>query len=123
MARAVQVAGRPVVDVSAARLLPKVPWVETDDAAVAAAAFDHLRGQGLTHFGYAGDDRFNWSRWRQEHFTRLTTAVGFDFAVCPGTARESWGKQRATTTKWLAELPRPVGVLACYDPCVLGRAP
>src|SRR5580692_7184638 len=46
VARAVRAAGRPVVDVSAARLLSDVPWVETDDAAIADAAFDHLRGQG-----------------------------------------------------------------------------
>jgi LacI family transcriptional regulator len=90
--------------------------VETDDAAIAGAAFDHLRGQGLSHFGYAGDDRFNWSRWRQDHFVRAAAAAGFDCAVCPAVDRERWGQQRAGTAEWLAGLPRPVGVLACYDP-------
>jgi LacI family transcriptional regulator len=115
VARAIRAAGRPVVDVSAARLLSDVPWVETDDAAIAAAAFDHLRGQGLTHFGYAGDSRYNWSRWRQQHFTRLAAVAGFDCAVCPVVDRGSWERQRAATGQWLAELPKPVGVLACYD--------
>lgn len=115
VARAVAAARKPVVDVSSARLLPDAPWVETDDAAIAAAAFDHLRGQGLSHFGYAGDDRFNWSRWRRHHFVRAAAATGFDCAVCPPVNRERWGRQRAATAEWLAGLPRPVGVLACYD--------
>lgn len=115
VARAVRATGRPVVDVSAARLLPDVPWVETDDAAIATSAFDHLRGQGLTHFGYAGDDHFNWSRWRQHHFTQLVAADGFDCAVCPAVDRGSWEMHRGATGRWLAGLPKPVGVLACYD--------
>lgn len=115
VASAVRAAGKPVVDVSAARLLPEVPWVETDDTAIAVAAFQHLRDQGLTHFGYTGDDRFNWSRWRQDHFTRLVTAAGFDCSVCPPVDRGSWEKQRVETGRWLAGLPKPVGVMACYD--------
>lgn len=115
VARAVEATGKPVVDVSSARLLPSVPWVETDDAAIAAAAFEHLRGQGLGSFGYAGDGRFNWSRWRQEHFVRAATAAGFGCSVCPAVNRERWGRQRAATARWLAQLPKPVGILACYD--------
>jgi LacI family transcriptional regulator len=115
VARVVAAARKPVVDVSSARLLPDAPWVETDDAAIAVAAFDHLRGQGLSHFGYAGDDQFNWSRWRRDHFVRAAAADGFDCAVCPTVDRERWGQQRAETAEWLAGLPRPFGVLACYD--------
>src|SRR4051794_30226340 len=42
IARAVMRCGRPVVDVSAARLLPDLPWVETDDEAIARLAAEHL---------------------------------------------------------------------------------
>src|SRR5437870_5169336 len=83
------------------RLLPDAPWVETDDAAIAATAFDHLRGLGLTHFGFVGDERFNWSRWRQEHFVRAAVAAGFDCAVCPSVDREWWDRQRVATARWL----------------------
>src|SRR5213080_587931 len=41
----------PVVDVSAARLLPALPWFETDDSAIARLAFEHLleRGRSEEH--------------------------------------------------------------------------
>ncbi|QEL20784.1 XylR family transcriptional regulator [Limnoglobus roseus] len=115
VAAAITATGKPVVDVSSARLLPAAPWVETDDAAIAQAAFEHLCGLGLTHFGYAGDERFNWSRWRQQHLVQVAAAAGFDCSVCPAVDRERWARQRDATAAWLAGLPRPVGVLACYD--------
>ena len=48
--RAVARCGRPAVDVSAARLLPDLPWVETDDRAIAAAGRRPPLGRGLRHF-------------------------------------------------------------------------
>lgn len=115
VAQAVATTRKPMVDVSSARLLPDAPWVETDDAVIAETAFEHLRGLGLMHFGFAGDERFNWSRWRQEHLVRVATTAGFECSVCPTVDREMWARQRATTAGWLAGLSKPVGVLACYD--------
>src|SRR5581483_3503289 len=77
IAAALRQFGRPAVDVSAARLLPNLPWVETDDEAIARAAADHLLARGLRHFGFCGDDRFNWSWWRREAFHRYLAAAGF----------------------------------------------
>ena len=98
----------PVVDVSAARLLPKLPWVETDDAAIARAAAEHLLSRGLTHFGYCGDDRFNWSRWRREAFHQCLAEAGFTCHDAP----QGRGDQFAA---WVRSLPKPCGVMACYD--------
>jgi LacI family transcriptional regulator len=42
IAKAVERLGAPTVDVSAARLIPTLPWVETNDAAIARLAADHL---------------------------------------------------------------------------------
>ncbi|MBA4065378.1 MAG: XylR family transcriptional regulator [Isosphaera sp.] len=99
--------GRPVVDVSAARLLPAVPWVETDDAAIARAAADHLRGRGFRHFGYCGDGRFNWSRWRRAAFREYLAASGLGCSDAPDRADALAG--------WVRGLPKPAGVFACYD--------
>src|SRR5262245_27768080 len=41
----------PAVDVSAARLLPRLPWVETEDTAIAELAFQHLHERGFKSFG------------------------------------------------------------------------
>jgi LacI family transcriptional regulator len=68
IASAVLKARVPTVDVSAARLVPKLPWVETDDAQIAQLAVEHLVERGFKHFGFCGDERFNWSVWREKHF-------------------------------------------------------
>lgn len=119
IARAVARCGRPTVDVSAARLLPKLPWVETDDRAIATMAADHLVGCGLHHFGYCGDERFNWSNWRRDHFRQYLRAAGHDCAVYKPATRASsaadWEREEDDLAAWLGGLPKPAGVMACYD--------
>ena len=51
----------PIVDVSAARLLPHLPFCETDEPGNASLASSHLLERGFRHFGYCGDARFPWS--------------------------------------------------------------
>jgi LacI family transcriptional regulator len=67
IARAVAATRLPAVDLSAARLLPSLPWLETNDRAVARVAAEHLRERGFQHFAYCGEPRFNWSQWRRWH--------------------------------------------------------
>ena len=76
IARALRSVNLPVVDVSAARLVSSLPWVETDDTAFARMGADHLLERGFKHFGYCGDDRFNWSKWRSECFAKFVGEAG-----------------------------------------------
>ncbi len=107
----------PVVDVSAARRIPALPWVETDDDAIAREAFDHFRARGLRQLAFCGDDRFNWSRWRQARFEALAREAGLPCAVYRpgGRGGEDAEAEVARIGAWLAGLSRPVGVMACYD--------
>lgn len=119
IARQVMQAGVPVVDVSAARAVPSIPWVETDDAAIAQLVFDHFIERGYRNFAFCGDGRFNWSRWRQEAFARLAEARGhacavFDVATL-ARASHSHREPRAALVAWLRSLPKPAGVMAAYD--------
>ncbi len=118
IARAIIRAGVPAVDVSAARLVPGLPWVETDDAQIARLAAEHLLERGFKHFGFCGDARFNWSAWRERHFCdRLRAAAGAE-ARCyrpSATAAGDIAAQVADLRRWLAELPKPVGIMAAYD--------
>lgn len=121
IARAVRTCGAPVVDVSAARLLPSAPWVETDDDAISSTAARHLLDRGFRHFAYCGDARFNWSRWRCERFVAALRAAGFDCRVFDTDAAPRHAqsddpeRQQRLIAGWLRTLPRPVGVMACYD--------
>ncbi|NNJ24277.1 xylose operon transcription regulator XylR [Alienimonas chondri] len=112
-------AGVPVVDVSAGRLLPGAPCVETDNPAIAEAAFEHLAERGFQSFGYCGDPRFRWSNERRDRFVELAAEAGFpcrafDTSVL-GEADRSWTEERRRLRDWVRDLPRPAGVFACYD--------
>ncbi len=108
----------PTVDMSAARLIPSLPWVETDDVAIAHMAAQHLKERGIRHFAFVGDNNFNWSRGRESTFVRLVREAGCDcsvhhYATTPPRQQESSGERIGA---WLARLPRPVGIMAAYDP-------
>lgn len=107
----------PIVDVSAARLLPQLPWFETDDAEFARLACGHFLERGLTHFAFCGDARFNWSLWREEHFVRLVHSAGREcHCFRPGRRGRGSGEHIIDEIgRWLSGLPKPVGVFACYD--------
>lgn len=117
IARAVKRLRIPIVDVSAARLAPSLPWVETDDVSIAKIAAEHLLERGFKHFGYCGDDRFNWSIWRQKRFEELIQIAGHSCSACCASARRSVNEENeiGNIAKWVAGLPRPAGIMACYD--------
>jgi LacI family transcriptional regulator len=116
IARAVVRAALPTVDVSAARLVPELPWVETDDGQIARLAAAHLLERGFKHFAFCGDARFNWSLWREEHFRRAIADAGHTvhcFHAEP--AGVAPGAQAVDIRRWVQALPKPVGIMACYD--------
>jgi LacI family transcriptional regulator len=107
----------PMVDVSAARLIPSLPWFETDDGAIANLAADHLLERGFKYLAYAGDERFNWSNWRCEHFQHSVRAAGRECFIYRPTRGFSLDDEEQVDdlARWIQELPKPVGVMACYD--------
>lgn len=119
IARAVLRTKLPAVDVSAARHVPDIPWVETDDEAITKMAADHLIERGFRNLAYCGDPGFNWSVWRQQQFERIVHESGCQCHVHESIARTdpsySWDREKRGLAKWLQRLPRPVGILACYD--------
>lgn len=111
--------GLPTVDVSAARRVPELPWVETDDEAIGRLAASHFRERGFRNFAFCGESRFNWSVWRQTSFLATLQAGGdgcavLDLPESAGGDDGGRGRQKRLTA-WLAGLPRPVGIWACYD--------
>ena len=121
-ARIISLMNVPTVDVSAARLIPGIPWVETDDEAITRLAIDHLRDCGLQNLAFFGDPFYNWSRWRQESFERRLRASGNALAGIYNLPvriepKVRWWTQREAIRDWLFALPKPVGIFACYDAC------
>lgn len=105
----------PVVDVSATGALPNVPWVETHDESIAQLAIDHFRQRGFRHFAFCGDDRFAWSRYRREGMQRLLENSSQTCHVFGSPIARNLNDDEQALTEWLLKLPKPIGILSCYD--------
>lgn len=111
IARVVVRTRKPVVDVSAARLVKSVPYVETDDAAIAAMAAAHLLERGFKRLAFCGDSRFQWSKLRREAFEGEAKKAGAEVRVHDVPAAQ----EHDALVDWVRRLPKPVGVFAAYD--------
>lgn len=113
--------GGPAVDVSAARLVPELPYVETDDDSIARLAVEHLHDLGLRTIAFFGDPFYAWSRFRHEAYEAALARLGLTpYAyLLPDRSdpQVRWHDQREAIHEWLRSLPRPAGVFACYDAC------
>jgi LacI family transcriptional regulator len=120
IASAVGRAGAPVVDVSAARLLPSLPCVEVDNKAVASLAAEHLVERGFKRFAFCGVAGFTWSDGRREHFTQKIAEAGFPcdvYAMGRPSRRgtDQWLEDTEAVVRWVERLPKPIGILAAWD--------
>jgi len=89
-----------------------------DDQAVGKMAAEHLLKEGFRRFGFYGGD-MAFSRVRKDCFVETLRAAGYECAVHL-RANIPWGKLHrewavGPLAKWLSELPRPAGVMACSD--------
>ncbi|WP_145357326.1 XylR family transcriptional regulator [Alienimonas californiensis] len=119
VAEALARSGTPVVDVSSGRHLPEAPCVETDNPAIARAAFEHLTDRGFASLAFCGVSRFRWSAERRDAFAALAAEAELPCALYDGApdgdSERSWSQERERLGAWLTALPKPVGVMACYD--------
>lgn len=115
--RAVQRLKLPAVNASASGLAPEFPSVFSDSAAVARLAAEHLLERGLRHFAYCGDRRFVWSVSHGAYFADCVQQAGFKCSLFESTEADAddWEGEQARLGQWLVSLPKPVGIMACYD--------
>ncbi len=98
----------------------KIPYVGTDNAAVAQLAADHLLERGFVHFAYCGFSPTpvnGCSQKRAEAFSEAVHRAGHSCAMhnAPNTASDTWDRLCGELTQWLTGLPRPLGLMACND--------
>jgi len=112
--------GLPAVDVLGVVRRPTIPLVHVDDRAIGRMAAEHLLGCGFRHFGYCGLRGPNWSHNRERAFGQAVGAAGCRCPVYRLSPRSrsdtSWEAQQERLAGWIARLPKPAGVMACYDP-------
>ena len=118
--------GVPVVDLRNAVPLPGMGVLDTDPAATARMAADHLLDRGFRHFAFCGFPGVQYSDWRCEVFLAYLKDKDLSAAVYepPHGVRRSpdalteelrGSLQLEHIAAWLATLPRPLGLMACND--------
>lgn len=119
IARAIKRLKLPVVDLSAARHLPSIPWADTDDFGIASLAVEHFLERGFRYLAYCGDPAFRWSDARRERFSEIAQAQGIEVECYQAISRYdpkfTLGREKQRLAKWLTGLPRPIAIMACYD--------
>jgi LacI family transcriptional regulator len=109
----------PLVNCSGMLAGAVVPTVRVDDPAAGRLGAEHLVERGFRHFAFCGFAELNFSDVRGEGFTEVVRRAGFDvnaYAPEPALKKEwTWDRQELDIARWLATLPRPVGLMACSD--------
>lgn len=115
--KAARETGVPVVSVSASGLAQDVPTVISDSSAVARMAAEHLIDRGFRSFAYCGDSRFAWSTDHGRNFSNFLKSHGYPCAHYHAQAKDiaNWQTEQYKIGSWLKKLPKPVGVMTCYD--------
>ena len=121
LAEAVVAKDVPVVDLFGTCSDSGLPDVAGDNAQVAQMAFEHLWEQGFRQFAYCGlqPGLNRYIDERGEMFRELAERAGCPFrsfaSMVVGVTVPDWELEHQLKAAWLKELPKPIGILACYD--------
>jgi LacI family transcriptional regulator len=123
MAEAILAADIPTVIVDAdprigalAADLAKLSNVSSDSEGAARLAAEHLKERGFEHFGYVGLPDRVWANRRLEAFSSAIRHAGFEPYIFKASEKDvAWESEQSTLARWIADLPKPVGLMACND--------
>jgi LacI family transcriptional regulator len=114
--------GIPIVDLDDQKSRPGRPQVGSNHEAIGALAAEHLLDRGFTHFAFFGYPGFVWSNQCFHGFGATIRAAGFRCQKYHRASRVSWGHQLPSweaemnrVSRWIAALPKPLGLMACND--------
>jgi LacI family transcriptional regulator len=103
-------------------LLPNVPYVKSDNAAVARLGAEHLLERGFRHLafcGYRATKINGWSAERESAYASLVTKRGHLCSIYkePSRTDRAWESFYHPVCRWLRSLPTPLGLMAANDKC------
>jgi LacI family transcriptional regulator len=119
IADAVIAAGIPAVDVLGVVQDTGLPLVHTDDARISALAAEHLLERGFRHLAFFNRPGERWSERRRDAFVgyvegRAHSCVVFD-APRHLHHTKRWEEYADDLARWIADLPKPAGLMLCSD--------
>ncbi len=118
----IRATGIPTVDLDDQEPRTGPPTVRSDQRAIGALAAAHLIERGFERFGFFGYPEFEWSRLRLEAFREAVEAAGHRcweyqpaYPVTWGHQAPAWEDEVERFARWIAGLPKPLGLMACND--------
>lgn len=92
--------------------------VSSDSEGAVRMAVGHLLERGFEYVAYVGIPHRVWSDRRLAAFCDAMREAGFEPNIYPfpHSKRDgSWEREQPILAKWIEELPKPIGVMACND--------
>lgn len=97
----------------------KLHMLRSDDNQIGEFAAEHLLERGLRNFAFCGFSGEGWSTRRFLGFRSRIARAGHDVAVFDTAwhfnEAHSWHKNLEQIAAWVAQLKKPVGIMACND--------
>ena len=119
MARTIAATGVPGVELRASKLPHGLPFVGVDNRQMGRLVAEHFFSSGLSHFAVFDLDTEAYFEERRDDFLAALAAAGHVcgrfHASAKGERPADWERQQAAIARWVAELPKPVGIFACTD--------
>jgi len=91
----------------------RLPMILNDNLAVGRMGARHLADRGFRHLAYYGVRRERWSELRLAGAGEVARAVKATFAV--HASGGTWESAQERLKRWIASLPRPLGLVAAND--------
>jgi LacI family transcriptional regulator len=119
MVRAIRRKGVPAVDTNSAVIRHGFPLVYADENRIAQLAATHFLERHFEHFAFCSIEKPRWVQWRREAYLRELARLGLTAHVLAAEepTELTWEQQHRRLAAWVAELPKPIGVLAANDVC------
>lgn len=98
--------------------IPKVTNLVSDHESIGEMAAHHLLERGFKNLAFCGYPALFWSQRRFKGFEACAKQAGLQvhsYQPPKGSHALPWEAERAYLLRWLRELPKPVGLMACID--------
>ncbi|MDR3459726.1 MAG: XylR family transcriptional regulator [Verrucomicrobiae bacterium] len=109
----------PVVDLNDLYENLQFPWVGSNHRAIGCLGANHFLERGFHHFAFCGFSKELWAEQRRDGFCAVVGKEGAPVPVYESPWRGStvsrWDLEMEHIGKWLSDLPKPIGIMACND--------
>jgi LacI family transcriptional regulator len=121
LAEAVAATGLPTVDLRGRMQDLGIPFIGVNNRKVSELAASYLLDRGFERFAFCGLPRGQHVHMDQrcDHFREAVERAGHPCDTHPDPQRQAktanWEQEQDELARWLAALPKRVGVMACHD--------